>query len=235
MRLAVCDDERSFIDEFSSIMDQLKLKLNDIYNIDYFTEASELISELKNGEKYDLIFLDICMPVYTGLEIGKFIRDILKDDTCQLVFISSETQYALDLFKLRPMDFIIKPITKEKLSSVIEIAERLINNNHRFFEYSFNSMNFKIALSSIMYFSSEARKIVIHTKDENYEFYDNLKRIENELDKYNFFRIHQSFIVNAVYISRVKSNEIILLNNEVLPVSRSRKDEVKKLCFMNYL
>lgn len=65
-----------------------------------------------------MIFLDIMMPVKSGVEVGKIIRNDLKDNITQIVFISSENKYAMDLFEIRPMNFLIKPFDENDIEKL---------------------------------------------------------------------------------------------------------------------
>ena len=71
--------------------------------------------------RYDLIFLDIEFPKMDGIEIGKYIREIKKDNITQIVYVSGRKKYAMALFPVRPLDFIVKPLEDKQLERVIDI------------------------------------------------------------------------------------------------------------------
>lgn len=83
MRIAICDDEPEFVDGISEEIKAYAAKNNEIVYIDSFINGSELMSELCNKVKYDIIFLDICMPSVNGIDLGNYIREELNDNITQ--------------------------------------------------------------------------------------------------------------------------------------------------------
>lgn len=62
------------------------------------------------GACFDIVFLDIELPKISGIDIGKKIRDEMHDETTKIVYISGKDSYAMGLFDVRPLNFLIKPI-----------------------------------------------------------------------------------------------------------------------------
>ena len=109
LRIGICDDEELITKRLMRILYSLEKNQSENYDIEVYTDSVKLSEKLSAGKRYDLIFLDIMMPVKSGVEVGKIIRNDLKDNITQIVFISSENKYAMDLFEIRPMNFLIKP------------------------------------------------------------------------------------------------------------------------------
>ena len=61
-----------------------------------------------------MFFLDIEIEFMNGVQVGRFIREKLQDDNTLIVYMSSYTKYAMELFEVRPMDFLIKPLNEKK-------------------------------------------------------------------------------------------------------------------------
>ena len=76
-------------------------------------------------EQYDIIFLDIMLPQMDGVELGSYIRNVKNDNYTQIVYISSETSYAMELFEVRPLNFLIKPLDEKKIQKVLELFLKL--------------------------------------------------------------------------------------------------------------
>lgn len=102
-----------------------------VINTDIFSDGPMLISELSSGVHYDIVILDICMPEKSGIDIGVYIREVMNDNISQIIYISSERQYAMELFKVQPLDFLIKPVEYDNLVNVLNKAVHLlgISNN----------------------------------------------------------------------------------------------------------
>lgn len=228
MKIAICDDDKNLAGELEEIILYYEKQKNKIYEIDVFYSGLEITRELDKGNTYDLIFLDIEMEEINGLEVGEKIRNEMDDYGTQIIYISSKEGYDRQLFDFQPLHFISKPINKEIVYKDLELAEKVSRRNSEVFTYIKNSELYRINIKDIVYFESRGREIrVVCTKGEDY-YYDNMKNLLRKIEDYRFLHIHRSYIVNYDHIIKMKSNEIMMSNNDILPISRSKQDEVKK-------
>lgn len=226
--IAVCDDEKYTCRQIEAAMSNWLEK--NIVEISNYYSAKDLYEELEQGNHYDLIFLNIEFKSMSGIEMGKKIRNELKNESIQIVFISEKQEYAMELFNIRPLNFLIKPVRSEDIVNNVEKVMKLMHNNQMYFEFQIRKECFRILYDEIMYFESNNRKIKVHMKYEVKEIYEQLKHIEEKIPS-SFVRIHQSFLVNRIYVSGWNSNEIILVNAEKLPISKSYRKNIKNLFF----
>ncbi|MGN0318395.1 MAG: LytR/AlgR family response regulator transcription factor [Lachnospira sp.] len=230
MTVAVCDDESAFVRQTEQILHQYEKNNNIELDIDTFKDGRELISEIDAGKKYDIILLDICMPDVDGINVGARIRDELGDNTTQIVYISSNEQYAMELFKLRPMDFLIKPVDEKQLYKVMDVARNLIGDKSMYLSFKSGKDAKRVELNRIRCIYIEGRKTVISMNDGSlYEFYGKIDDVYEEVRGRNFARVHKSFIVNCNYVDRVLNSSVIMDDGKEIPVSRNWKEEVKKI------
>lgn len=104
LKLAICDDNRSDIELLESILDQIHYS----FHYDVFFSAEELLQfQKEHGEAYHLYMFDIEMPNMTGLELAKEIRR--SDSKALFVFLTSYTQYVMDVFNVITFDYILNP------------------------------------------------------------------------------------------------------------------------------
>ncbi|MEL7568552.1 MAG: response regulator [Dehalobacterium sp.] len=78
--------------------------------IEVFFSGEKLYQFICEGACFDIVFLDIELPKISGIDIGKKIRDEMHDETTKIVYISGKDSYAMGLFDVRPLNFLIKPI-----------------------------------------------------------------------------------------------------------------------------
>lgn len=224
-KIAVCDDNRIQCNEIENIIETYFLTEPFKCEIDIFISGEELIHSLDVGEKYDLIYLDIELEQLNGVFVGQYIREELQDDNTQIVYISGKTSYALDLFQIRPMHFLIKPLSKEQIIKTLEKAIELQGRQTRVLMYKTGKTEKKIPFKEIMYFSSDAKKVIIHIKNGEDSFYGKLTDVVYPEE--DFICIHKSYIVNRNYVMQFKFDSVILVNSEVLPISRVYRKEVR--------
>ena len=185
-----------------------------------------------NNQKVDLIFLDINMPGISGLSFAKSINREIK-----VIFTTAYREYAVDGFDLQAVDYLLKPISFERL---LQALNKYLNENtsvkyedpiyieeeknEYFFVRSERKM-VKICFSEILYVESIGDYVKIHLKDKTVVTRETIVNIETRLPKKDFIRTHRSFIVSQAGIESYTS-EYIELGKKQIPISRSYKDEV---------
>lgn len=231
IKIAICDDDINICSRLEDILIEYSVKNYLKFDIHIFYTGEKFLNVLKNKEEYDIIFLDIEIGDCSGILVGKFIREVLKNEIVKIVYISYHTNYAMKLFKIRPVDFLIKPINKEEFIKNMDTLLSLINKQSEYFEFKICFDKKKVYLKDIFYFTTlkESKKIILKTKEEEYIFYGKLKDIYENLKKYRFMLPHNSYIVNYDYIKTFKSNKIELFNGEEIPLSRYKVKEIKEL------
>ena len=225
-RIAVCDDNVAVCGAIENIVDAFFKTETIPYEIDSFQSGEELLKELNEHARYDLIYLDIELVQLNGVAVGRYIRENLLDDYTQIAFISAKSSYALELFQVRPIHFLIKPFTPRQVVGILEKAMELQGRQIKIFSYKTGKVENRIPYKDIIYFSSEGKKIIIHMRNGNDAFYGKLSELN--LPETEFIQIHKSFIVNKQYVTRFKFDIVLLTNEEELPISRAYRKTVRE-------
>lgn len=227
--IVILDDDINICNKIEDILNEYSINNYLKFNIEIFYSGVKFLECLKKGRTYDILFLDIEIDDLTGVDIGNYIRKELKNEIIKIVYISSHTNYAMSLFKVRPIDFLIKPIDKREFIKVIDILLNLINNQYEYFEFNLGFSKNKIFLKDIVYFTTikESKKIFLKTTKEEFIFYGKIKDIYNFLEKYRFIQPFNSYIVNYDYVKTIEKDKVILFNQEEIPLSRHKAKEVK--------
>ena len=198
--------------------------------------------------KPQLVFLDIEMPEFNGFEMLKKIGNI----NFEVIFTTAYDQYAIDAIRLSALDYLLKPIDEEDLGNAIEKCKRTIHqkkSNERY-EVLYNNLGSKTAMEKTIILSAVDGLSVIKTNDivrceasRRYtKFYLQnketmlmsrpLKDYEELLPATDFFRIHESHLINLNYLKkyiRGEGGQVILTDNTELDVARRRKDDFLKI------
>ncbi|WP_313530475.1 LytR/AlgR family response regulator transcription factor [Anaerotignum sp.] len=225
-KVAICDDNEVVCSEIEKEIIEFFATESIQYDIDVFYSGEELIASLREEEKYDLIFLDIELDEINGIMVGRFIREELMDDITQISFISAQTSYALELFQVRPIHFLVKPVARSQVFQVLEKTLHLQGRQTKFLCYKSERTEKKVPYRDILYFSSEGKKIFIHTRQGDDCFYDKLCNLT--IPATDFVRIHKSYIINRQYVVQFKFDRVLLSNSEELPISRMYRKDVRK-------
>lgn len=226
MKIAICDDDYSVCRFIENTVLRYGKEKHIHMDVDVTQSKKSLIDNFE--EDTDMLFLDIMLPDSTGVEIGHFLRKNIKNVDLQIIFISSNPDYALDLFKIRPMDFLIKPFTENDLIEILDEYFSARMPQVKYFSYKSKQTTGKIFYSDIVYISSNIRKINIFLKKgQIITIYGKLSDIEDVLPKEHFWRIHQSYIVNKHFILNCQFDFVQMITDEKIPISKNYRKEIR--------
>lgn len=227
-RIGICDDDEQFAIQLENyILDYAKQRGISV-DTQIFLNSTELFSGMAEEGLFEILFLDIELGSDTGIDIGKVIRSELKNETMQIVYVSAKEGYALQLFDIRPMNFLVKPIDYTKVSYIMDEYERLFHFQNRFFTYNIGKRIYRMNENCILYFQSQGKKIQMITQDGTEEFYGKLTDVISQLNAQIFCAVHKSYVINMRYVVRYSSDSIWMVNGEEIPISQSMKKIVKE-------
>jgi DNA-binding LytR/AlgR family response regulator len=198
-------------------------------------EAANVLQE----QKIDLIFTDIEMPDFSGID---FIKSL--DTKPMFIFTTAYSHYAVEGFNLNAIDYLVKPIPFHRFLKAATRAQNLLklkveeeitvpSNQEtapKFIFVKSEYENLKINLADIKYIESLKDYIKIHTnKEKPILTLSSLKSFEEKLGKLNFIRVHKSYIVSLKHIYSVQRNRIIIDDNWI-PIGQNYRDDfIKKI------
>ncbi|MFK5982962.1 MAG: LytTR family DNA-binding domain-containing protein [Flavobacteriaceae bacterium] len=175
----------------------------------------------------DLVFLDIEMPILSGF-------DLLDDLTLkpQIIFVTGKTKYAFKAFDYDAVDYLRKPISKERFLNAVHkaISNFKMKNEDGFDDEDFifvksNLKKRKVFLNELKYIEALGDYVKLVTENDSLVVLSTMKAFEALLPEDRFLRIHKSYIVNLDKVERYNS-KIIELENQQLPLSRNRKTQL---------
>ena len=176
--------------------------------------------------QYDLIFLDIELSGKNGIEVGRYIRKTLCNEMTEIVYISDYTHYVMELFDIRPLNFLIKPLVEEKIQQVIYKFMYIMEQKMPVFAYQKGRKIYQIPLMKIMYFEKEKRKIIITTSMGKDCFYGMMEEVYEQLKEQRFLFIHKSVIVNFNYVSYLDYEQVCMSNQRIFSISQSKRKDI---------
>ena len=198
-----------------------------------FSNALESLKSI-NLMDIDLLFLDIDMPVINGVD---FLKKIENPPLC--VFITSHPDYALEAFDLHAVDYILKPVKKERFDLAIDRVIELISIRQKALHYDLNfesdrltikegnSMN-KVLINDIIYLEALTNYTKVVTVARKYITLKNLKNFLEELPHDKFMRVHRSFAVAKNKINSARDGEITL-GNFTIPMGKTYRKFINQI------
>ena len=243
IKAVIVDDELSSI---KSLQWEIENFCENIEICDSFTNPIEAISAI-NYLKPDCVFLDIEMPEMDGFQL----LSKLQFRGFDLIITTAYDNYAIRAFKESAIDYLLKPIdTDDLLKSVSKIQKNKENSNlGKELKKVLDSLSIKnvvskvalplagkivyVEIDDILYCKADGNYTEIYIKNQKKEMLSKkIKHIENIINSTNFFRVHNSYLVNLQYVKEfVKGDgQYLVLENKIkVPVSRSKKEELLQL------
>jgi len=205
----VIDDELPAIDQMEEYISRIPF----LSLLGSFDNAIEPINFLKSN-KVDLIFLDIEMEGFTGLQLIKTLQHKPK-----IILTTAYDQYAIEAFELNVSDYLLKPFSFERFmksidkiyDSYIGIKNSDINEPQYKRDYFFVKTEFRmqrVDFKDILFVEGMSEYLRINTTKEKIMTLQNFKSIEDSLPAENFVRVHKSFLVAIDKIDSVEKNRI---------------------------
>lgn len=231
IRVAVCDDETGTCAEIETmVLDFAKSHgFQAETEVFYSGEAFyPFVSE------YDLVFLDIMLLEMDGVQVGKRIREELGNEAVSIVYISSRESYAMRLFSVRPLDFLIKPVTREKIGAVLSTFLRLRKNGRQEFIFKKGRSICRLYLDEIRYLACNGKKIELYGAAGKQEFYGNMREAWKQVEGKGFLTIHKSYAVNTAFVSAWHYDCVELSEGTVLPISQRYRKPVREMLMAGY-
>ena len=227
LKIAVCDDEKNICDYIEKRITDYLARVDEDAEISVFYDSAPLLEACKKSNDFDIIFLDIKMKTINGVDCAKLLRE--NDVNSLIVFVTSSAEYVFSGYEVKAFRYILKTDLVNAFDRIFgECLTELKKNTDKVFPLKTTSVVKNIPLNDLLYFESNKRVLIVHTKGEDHSFYGKLDDIEEGLQNDNFIRIHQSFLVNALKIKSVSKTEVTLKNGDILPVSKSRATAVKE-------
>ncbi len=228
MKCIIVDDEataRAIIAEICSNFPELEV-------VAQFPNALEALKYL-NQNNVDVIFLDIHMPLLTGIDFIQTVKNPPK-----VVLTTSDRKFAIEAFEYDfIVDYLVKPVTHKRFQKTIGKLKNafapaltdlgdgpspLESQKEEDLYINIDRRLIKLKLGEIQLIEAKGDYIEIKTMDAKFRVHSTLKKIKEKLPESLFMQIHRSFIINFTKIIDIQDNSV-LIDRSVIPISRSQR------------
>ena len=238
MKCIIVDDEETS----RAIVSQLCVFSDELEIVEEFSNAIDAMIFLNNHE-VDVVFLDIHMPGFSGLDFAQTVKEPPK-----IILITSDKNFALEAFEYEAViDYLVKPIQKSrfdkalvKLKKIIESSKESVEDLSSFpavpnstgattkeLYINIDRRLIKLNLDEITIIEAKGDYINIKTDSGNFVVHSTLKKIYEKLPDNKFLQIHRSYIINFMKIVDIEDNSV-LIAKDVIPISRSNRPELMR-------
>ena len=223
VRIAIVEDEEKDAQELFECIQRYfeKDEMNCV--IERFTEGMSFIGD--NSAKFDLVFLDIEMPLLSGMETAKRLRAY--DQSVCIVFVTNMPQFAINGYEVAALDFVLKPITYFNIARTIDKAMRVIRRKDEKIYVSVENGLTAIAVSEIVYIEVYGHFTTIYTENLEISTRTSLNDLEKMLVDSSIYRCSRFYMINFKYLKGIRDGEV-LVGDRALKISRNKKTEILK-------
>lgn len=225
MLIAICDDEEFFLNYFEkTIKDYYSFDRGMTCQIIKYLNGHDLMTDLETQKyKIDIAVLDIEMPEYSGVELVKDIRKICPD--LPVMFLSSNETCGDIAVEYDLCAYIYKSAGETKLYNAFDF----LLEEERIAKQTYDTKNFSIRISDILYVEISGHTAFIHTKSDVYDDRNTLSNLQKDSRFDKFITLSRNLMVNYKFIADLK-DVVYLTTGETLKYSQSKKENVLKKC-----
>ena len=241
--IALCDDETAELEKTEKLLSDYEKKQSGLdFMIRRFENADKLLrSVIEESYMPDIIFMDIFMPDKNGdlhsrgMEAAKKLRSM--NYKGKIVFLSTSKEYALEAFGVDAMQYMVKPVSENKLFSVFDgLLKDIEEERRKYVLLKIEGKLVRISVNDILYCESQGKVQCLYLADGTHcvlrmtmtEIYEQLSRYQE------FVRVGIGFIVNLGYVGSLDAKELHMDNGMKIFLPRGTYKTLREQYFRYY-
>lgn len=230
IKIALCDDNAEDLSVVKQFLLEYKQTSSCTFEIYEFSHPDELLTATESCH-FSLYLLDIIMPMVNGIQVARELR--WNDKYSPVVFITSEKSFALDAFDVNAVNYLLKPLDRDRFFSVMDGIFSTLKEEGKNIAIKMKSGLKTVSLEDVAYLEYSNHCVIFHmcTGDDFSTVTQRIsfeEFIQTNIGGGIFGRCHESFLVNLAFIDVLSKAEIELRNGSRIPVSKSRYSEIQK-------
>ena len=220
IRIAICDDSSAFLHQAKFLIEHWDAPAARSIVTELFEDSDALLSA-HSQKPFDIILLDIVMPLLNGIDAAKELRE--KDKTVKIIFLTTTTEFAIDSYAVKASNYLLKPVNPDTLFACLDELICDLQSIGKSIVVKGTDATHRIVLSDIEYVEAQLKHTVFFLKEkqkiesaEPFYTYENILVLDD-----GFFKSHRSYIVNIHHIDKFSHTQIVMRSGFCIPISRS--------------
>ncbi len=230
IRIAICDDEKTILDEISGyIKNYSEKETSDNLEIFCFDSALELLNALEDGKSFDVFVLDVYIGDEMGTSLARNIRKLGIENP--IIFATTSIEHAPQGYETAALRYLIKPINPQKIYEAIEAAlVQAKKMSNRLLKFKTENGVENIPVNQIICTEVHAHyQHITLMGGKKIRVRATVTELFATLSKYaGFIRIGSAYIINLRHVKNVSSKEVCLYNNVKIQIPRGKYTEIKE-------
>lgn len=229
MRIAICDDNEVFAGQLSEEIRDWQKQFHNA-TLQVFEDGDSLL-KAHAVAPYDIIFLDVVMPLLNGIDTAREIRQ--NDRTVKIVFLTASPEFAVDSYSVKASNYLLKPLDKNALLRCLDELRAEMRSAERSISIKSATTTHRVLLRSIAFLEAQNKHVqftltdgsTIRASEPFYSYESRLSLTDG------FYKCSRSYLVNLHHIESYTPKEIHMRSGERIPISRSRHKEFEQTYF----
>lgn len=234
MKIAICDDEEQERNHLLKLLRVYELEHSVLLECWTFKSGVDLLYGMRGGE-YDLIFLDVLMPGFSGLETAHELREL--DKSVKLIFYTSSPEFAVESYSVDAYYYLLKPATEQSLFPLLDrVQSELTVSQEQGLLLKGREGVIRVPFAGLEYVEVMNKTVFFHLAGGIvHKVTGALADFEGELlARPEFLKIHRSYLVNLTYIQGISTKGALTKAGQAIPVSRVQYNQIKD-AYMGFL
>jgi DNA-binding LytR/AlgR family response regulator len=231
VKVLLVDDEYLAL----NLMEEYIKQLDDFVIVDKIKQPLKAL-EILQSQEIDILFLDIQMPLLSGTNLLKVIKN-----PPLTIFTTAYTEFAVEAFELNAVDYLVKPFSFERFLQSIQKAKKLLETNKKevmpseiekkdYISIKVDGKIRKIYFDDILFVEGLKEYVKIICNSGVYVTFERMKNMEEALPQGQFVRVHKSYIVSKKS-ALVLNGNMLEFEKYQIPISREKREEIIKVLF----
>ncbi|MBO7401733.1 MAG: response regulator transcription factor [Lachnospiraceae bacterium] len=223
VNIAIVEDEQKHTEILEEYLKRYAEEHKTVFSVKTYKDGLDIIENYDSG--FDIVFLDIQMKLLDGMSAAKKIREC--DQSVILIFITSTVQYAVQGYQVDALGYVLKPVSYVQFVQLVDKAMGKVEqkNKKNYITFSTSDRQVKLDCSQVTYIESKRNNVIIHTRDESFLTLGPLKKYLEMLMPFGFSQCHSAYVVNLAFVFTVDRDDVVLVDDIRVPLSRARRKE----------
>lgn len=231
LNITICDDSLSDVQNIRDYLNTFQIQYDIDFTIREYTDSRKLLQEYQKTSRCDIMFLDVEMPVMSGLDVAKYIRNIPDNDVI-IIFVSSYPEYMQNSFDVQTFQYLTKPVEYKRFDTVLKSAVNKIENSttNRIIVLQSGQKIF-VPANNIIFMESIkgiSHRIDMHCISDILQIQGTITEWQKKLSDLSFISPGRGFLVNINHIRACDDHSLTMSDGSSIPISRRKEQEIKE-------
>lgn len=230
LKIAVCDDDSAQLEILTAMIAERSGKFSHTCEVRTFPSAEAFLFAREDDSAYDILLLDVEMKEISGIDLAKRIR--AEGSRAEIIFITSHFEFAGEGYEVDALHYLIKPVSADKLMSVLERAAEKLDAEPPSVIVICESGTVKLYERDIVSVEAFLHYISVRTSGGEYRVKESITSFAEKLSS-SFYRTHRSYLVNLNHVIRISRTSVTTDTGEEIPLARGKYDDINRAFIEN--